>query len=190
MIDMKKLLLVLLLTSKALLAQLVNTNPDTVCFETNVYSNYEVTLDPNLLYTWYVDASATIVSGQSTNHITVNWSNTPPGLIVNGVTVQAQTAAGCFSPLKHLDIFIYDVNVSFTQVNDICENDGCVSLLGIPQNGLWSGTGTFENTFCPNISGTGTFNVVYTYTNAGCSFLNTMNINVIPMPILQPIGHD
>jgi hypothetical protein len=180
----------LLLASNALIAQLVSTNPDTVCFGSNTPSNYEVALDPNLSYTWFINAPATLISGQGTNHIVVDWSNIPPGLIVNGIAVQAQTAAGCTSPPTYLDIFIYDVNVSLTQVNDLCEDDGCVSLLGIPQNGSWSGLGIFGSAFCPNISGTGTFSVTYTYTDAGCTFSSSMNINVIPTPILLPIQHD
>ena len=92
--------------------------------------------------------------------------------------------------MRYLDIFIYDVNISLTQVSDLCEDDGCVSLLGIPQNGSWSGLGIFGSAFCPNISGTGTFNVTYTYTDAGCTFSNSMNISVIPTPTLLPIEHD
>ena len=64
-----------------------NTIP---CILTNV--TYTVTAVSGLTYDWTVPANASIISGQGTNTITVQWTNTTPGQ----VCVQANNV-GCLS---------------------------------------------------------------------------------------------
>ena len=187
---MIKKLIYLLLLPLSLMAQLVTTNPDTVCYQSLMPSNYEVAPDPTLTYVWMVQPPAVIVSGQGTNHVLVDWSSFPTGLIINAISVQGYNSAGCNTPAKFLNVFIYNEVVSFTQAQDVCEDDNCITLVGMPPNGVWSGVGVQNNMFCPTISGVGNFNLIYTYSNAGCSFINTMFIDVIPIPNLSPIQHD
>ncbi|NBP58364.1 hypothetical protein EBU71_17895 [bacterium] len=189
---MKKLLFLLSLISLPLLSysQLTTINPDTVCFGSVNSSIYQVTNTLGLTYNWTIVAPGAITSGQGTNQITVDWSNANPGLIPNAVQVQASNATGCLSPLLTLNVFIYDVNPTFTQINDLCDGSPCQNLIANPQGGIWTGTGVVNSTFCPNNSGIGSFNLTYTYSDGGCDFTTIMNVNVIQLPILSPIEHD
>jgi hypothetical protein len=47
----------------------------------------------------------------------------------------------------------------------LCENEGPLTLTGVPSGGLYSGTGVSANKFYPASAGVGTYNIVYTYTN-------------------------
>jgi hypothetical protein len=182
---MKKLLTLLTLLPSLAFAQLTTINPDTVCYQTGG-SIYEVTPTAGLIYTWGVVAPGTITGGQGTNQIQVDWSAAAPGLIPGAIQVQASNNIGCLSPIVTLDVFIYNVNVTYVQITDICENSPCIPLVGFPNGGTWSGT--LNNEFCP--PNPGLYNLIYTYTNAGCTFVNAMQINVLPLPMLLPIEHN
>jgi len=185
---MKKLLTFLALLPSLAFAQLTTINPDTVCYQTGG-SIYEVTATAGLTYIWNVTAPGVITGGQGTNQIQVDWSAVAPGLMTNAVQVQASNNIGCLSPVITLDVFIYDVNVTYVQIADICENSPCIPLVGFPNGGTWSGLGTtINNEFCP--PNLGLYNLTYTYTNAGCTFVNAMQINVLPLPMLLPIEHN
>ncbi len=87
---MKKLLtsLVVLFVSVVSYSQtFTTTQPDTVCFGSTTPSTYQVANIGSGTYTWTIPACASIVSGQGTNQIQVNWSNCPAGLIPNAVSV-------------------------------------------------------------------------------------------------------
>jgi hypothetical protein len=186
---MKKLLLLLTLLPSLVLAQFTTINPDTVCYQTNG-SIYNVTPTAGLTYTWNVLAPGVITNGQGTNQIEVDWSAAAPGLIVNAVQVQAANNIGCLSPVVTLNVFIYEVNIVLTPLPDMCETAACVNLQGNPSGGFWSGIGVVNNQFCPTTSGSGTFNLTYTYDNAGCTFISVMSVNVLPQPMLLPIEHN
>ena len=63
--------------------------------------------------------------------------------------------------------------------NTVCQQDGAVTLIGVPSGGTYSGTGVTGNSFNPSTAGTGTFVVTYTYTdNNSCSNSSTTNITV------------
>ena len=163
---MKKLfLLFFILLNTAVFGQLVTTNPDTVCYQSQSLSQYQVTSIGAGTYTWTVPACATITSGQGTNSIQVNWSNCPPGLINNAVSVIYTSQAGCPSPAVNLNVLIYQVVPSITPIGPFCVTDPCVALSGLPAGGVWSGNGVILNEFCPINSGQ--FNLTYTYSNAG-----------------------
>lgn len=75
--------------------------------------------------------------------------------------------------------------------NTVCLDGGLVNLLGTPSGGSFTGTGIVGNTFDPYISGLGTFNVTYSYSDInGCSASVTQNINVFSgsAPILQAVS--
>jgi hypothetical protein len=186
---MKKLLTLLSLIPSLVLGQLTTINPDTVCYQTGG-SIYEVTPTTGLIYNWTVTAPGIITGGQSTNQIQVDWSASNPGLIVGGVQVQASNNIGCLSPVVVLDVFIYDVNPTLTLLPNMCEGSSCVTLNGNPTGGVWSGIGVSVGEFCPTISGSGPFDLTYTYNNAGCTFISVMSVNVLPQPMLLPIEHN
>lgn len=187
---MKKLLILLTLLPSLVFAQLTTINPDTVCFGSVNGSIYQVTPTVGLTYNWTVAPPGIITSGPGTNQITVNWSNANPGLIPNAVQVQASNNIGCLSPVVTLDVFIYDVNLILTSLADMCEGGNCVTLVATPTGGVWNGLGVIANQFCPNNSGVGSFNLTYTYSNAGCTFISVMSVNVLAQPMLLPIEHN
>lgn len=188
---MKKLILLffVLLTTTAF-SQLVTTNPDTVCYQTQALSQYQVTSIGAGTYNWTVPACATITSGQGTNSINVNWSNCPPGLIINGVSVVYTSQAGCPSPPVNLNVLIYQVVPTITAIGPFCVTDPCVPLVGTPAGGIWTGPGVVNGQFCPQVAGPGASTITYTYSNGGCTFTATTNTGVSPQPTLTPIQHN
>lgn len=188
---MKKLvLLFFVLLSTVAFGQLTITNPDTVCYQSQSLSQYQVASIGAGNYTWTVPACATITSGQGTNSINVNWSNCPPGLITNGVSVVFTSAQGCPSNPVNLNVLIYQVVPTIVPVGPFCITDPCVPLVGTPAGGIWSGTGIVNGQFCPQVAGAGTSTITYTYTNGGCTFTSTSNTGVSPQPTLTPIQHN
>ncbi len=188
---MKKLLtLIFLILNVTAFAQLTTTNPDTVCYQSNTPSQYQVTSVGAGTYTWTVPPCATIISGQGTNSINVNWSNCPPGLITNGVSVVYTNAQGCQSPAVNLNVLIFQIVPTITQIGPFCQTDPCQNLVGSPVGGQWSGTGVVNGQFCPQVSGPGTWTINYMVSQSGCSFMGSINTVVAPQPTLTPIQHN
>jgi hypothetical protein len=188
---MKNLVLLsFLFLTTILFGQLTTTNPDTVCYQSQSLSQYQVASIGAGAYTWTVPACATITSGQGTNQIQVNWSNCPPGLINNAVSVIYTSQAGCPSPAVNLNVLIYQVVPTITPIGPFCVTDPCVALVGLPAGGTWTGNGVVNGQFCPGNAGPGAATITYTYTNGGCSFTATTNTGVSPQPTLTPIQHN
>jgi hypothetical protein len=60
-----------------------------------------------------------------------------------------------------------------------CLKDAPGTLNANPAGGIWSGTGVSGNSFNPSIAGLGSFNIVYTYSDAnGCSNKDTLIMTV------------
>lgn len=186
---MKKLLLLLTLLPSLVFAKLTIINPDTVC-QGAVSSIYQVPATVGLSYNWTVALPGVITSSPIPNQIQVDWSNALTGLIPNGISVTATDINGCQSLPVNLDVFIYNVNPVLTLLPNMCEGGNCVTLNGNPTGGVWSGIGVLGNEFCPTTSGSGSFNLTYTYNNAGCTFVSVMSVNVFPQPMLLPIEHN
>jgi hypothetical protein len=185
---MKKLLFIAaLMISSATWSQLTTTNPDTVCFQTSTLSTYQVPSVGTGTYTWTVPACATLVSGQGTNSIQVNWSACPAGLINNAISVAYTSASGCSATPVTLNVLIYQVTPSITPVGPFCANDPCVTLAATTAGGTWSGTGVTGNQYCP---GTSNSLITYTYTKSGCTFTANTGAVVNPTPVLSPIQHN
>ena len=163
----------------------ITTTPDTVCVGA-VGENYWVTNTAGSTYDWTVSGGGgTISSGQGTDAITVDWGNTP-GLFPLAIEVIETNANGCTDTVE-LDIFI--LLPTFTQIGPFCEGDPCVVLNGTPAGGTWTGTGVTMTApgvyeFCPTASGT----LNLTYTVGGCSIV--MQVVVNPLPVIGPIFHN
>lgn len=164
-------------------------NPDTVCYQTPG-SVYEFTNTPGITYHWIVTSPGNLVSGQGTNQIQVDWSTAVPGLIPNAVYCYGTNNIGCSTDTVYLDVFIYYVNLLLTPVADMCYGSPCQDLIANPNGGVWDGVGVVSDQFCPDISGSGTFTIGYTYTSNDCIFNNSMPINVYPLPVISPIQHN
>jgi uncharacterized delta-60 repeat protein len=91
-----------------------------------------------------------------------------------------------------------------TVTSPVCVNNSAISLIGSPAGGVFSGNGVVGSNFNPAISGTGTFTVSYTYTDAnnctasasqpvivnacvGLADLETKKITIYPNPTINKI---
>ncbi len=189
---MKKIIFILFTIISLTLSAQVTTNPDTICIGSTSEMYQIDALGAGYTYTWNVAAPGTIVSGQGTNQIFVNWSTAPSGLITNAISVIATGPAptSCVSTPVTLNVFILEIIPTITAIGPFCEGSACVNLTGTPVGGAFTGIGVVANQFCPAISGTGTFTITYTITQAGCTFTATTNVVVNPIPVLTPIEHN
>jgi hypothetical protein len=193
---MKKLLIFLmLLMSSISFSQLSTTNPDTVCYQSTTLSTYTVPSIGSGTYTWTVTSPGVITTGQGTNSISVNWSTASLGLITNGVSVtySSPAPANCPATPVNLNVLIYQVIPTINVLGPFCESDPCVTLVGTPAGGTWSGLGVSGNQFCPDnvTNGTNaTSTVTYTVGSAGCTFSTSVVVPVYGTPTLQPIQHN
>ncbi|MCX6269720.1 MAG: cohesin domain-containing protein [Bacteroidetes bacterium] len=74
-------------------------------------------------------------------------------------------------------------SVTLEPVGPVCIDAAPVALVGSPEGGEFQGIGINNNTFDPAISGVGTFEIAYTYTDGnGCSNFATQTILVSPLP--------
>lgn len=193
---MKKVLFILMtMISSISLSQLSTVNPDTVCYQSTALSTYTIPSVGSGTYTWTVTAPGVITAGQGTNSISVNWSAAAPGLITNGVSVtySSPAPANCPATPVNLNVLIYQVIPTITALGPFCESDPCVTLVGTPAGGTWSGLGVSGNQFCPDNVTNGTnavSTVTYTVTAGGCTFSTTTTVPVYGTPTLSPIQHN
>lgn len=176
-------------------SQLTTTNPDTVCYQSATLSTYTVPSVGSGAYTWTVTAPGVITAGQGTNSISVNWSAASPGLITNGVSVtySSPAPANCPATPVNLNVLIYQVVPTISALGPFCESDPCVTLVGSPIGGTWSGTGVVGNQFCPDNVANGsnaTSTVTYTVGSAGCTYSTSVVVPVYGTPTLSPIQHN
>jgi gliding motility-associated-like protein len=155
---------------------------DTVCWQDD-NEIYSVIEQSGVTYTW--DAIGSIITGQGTDSITVDWSNITPGYIPGGVMVTPELN-GCIGLPSTFDLFILNVDPTIQSLGPFCEYDDSTLLVGNPIGGVFSGTGVASAYFNPqNTVGVNT--VQYTYTLSGCSFDTTTLVTVYPKPILDSI---
>ncbi len=83
-------------------------------------------------------------------------------------------------------------SVSLGTLADVCENDSPFTMYaGSPAGGDYVGTGISNNVFYAQVSGLGTFNVIYTFIDFnGCSDTATNKITVNPSPDASFSGLD
>ena len=108
-------------------------------------------------YTWN--------TGANTSAITVNPTGTTvytvSGNLTGCSTGASQTATITVNTLPA---------VSLATISPMCVNSSPVMLMGSPSGGTYTGPGVSGSMFDPSMSGTGTFNIMYYYTDANnCS---------------------
>ncbi|MCX6271613.1 MAG: HYR domain-containing protein [Bacteroidetes bacterium] len=81
---------------------------------------------------------------------------------------------------KKSNILIFDIPA------DICSNHDPIPLEADPPGGIFSGPGVIDNTFYPDLAGSGVFEITYTYENlsTGCVFDGSYIITVHPAPVI------
>lgn len=84
-----------------------------------------------------------------------------------------------------------NLNVSLASLNSVCENDSAFVLTGgSPSGGTYTGVGISGGIFDPNISGPGSFQITYSYTDTnGCtdSASKSLQVYAAPSAILSPL---
>jgi gliding motility-associated-like protein len=169
---------------------IVTTGPinasDTVCYGSSSES-YQVPLQPGYTYSW--SSVGSILSGQGTDSINVDWSGVSSGFVPGGVMVTAYNANGCYSLPVTFDINVFRVLPTIQPVSPLCEYDTIFNLIGSPVGGVFSGTGITASLFDPSIS-VGINTITYLYTQSGCSFDTTTTITVYPRPLIDLLAPD
>jgi gliding motility-associated-like protein len=155
---------------------------DTICWQSN-NASYLTTSQPGVTLNW--NSIAPITFGQGSDSITVDWSSTPPGLVVNAVQVTPELN-GCVGTTQTFDVYILNIDPVIQSQQDLCEYDDTITLNAIPTGGQFSGVGIVGNQFIPNVA-IGTNDITYTYQLSGCIFDTTTQITVYPTPILDSI---
>ncbi len=76
--------------------------------------------------------------------------------------------------------------VSLNPISSVCANAPAFSLSGgNPAGGIYSGTGVTAGIFNPSVAGPGTWNIIYTYTDANsCTNSNTKPVTVFAVPVV------
>ena len=185
---MKPLLLLLFLLSSLAKAQLTTINPDTVCLGSSG-SLYQIPIVPLATdYIWTVASPGSIISGQGTQQIQVDWSSAGPGLIGSAVSVEVITS--CPSTPVTLDVFVLSVNPIIDPLGPFCSSDPCVPLVASPLGGQFIGSGVVGSTFCPSSALLGINSIQYVYTLGGCTFTSPITVSVNGSQSIGPIQHD
>jgi len=184
---MRKLLSLLFIILPILsYSQFTTANPDTVCIGSTA-ATYQVDNVLGYVYTWSAATPGVITSGQGSNTITVDWSESNAGLIQEGISVFATNEFGCVGDPIFLDVFILEI-IPTVDPLVFCEGDPCEDITFSPPGGVLTGPNVIGNQYCPDLPGTTT--VTYEISEAGCIFTATAQIITNPIPILQNISHD
>jgi gliding motility-associated-like protein len=173
---------------------LVSEYIDTVCYLDSSPNIYEVT--QNLMigahsYLWQSNIpNLNIMSGQSSNSITVDYSNLSPGLYTNAISVILidtsffipNQPVVCWSTPVSIDALVLQVYPTIDTIGPFCSNDSCFFVNSSPQNGLLYGDGIFSNYFCPTDSNIGINNITYEISIQSCFFDTTVQFIVNESP--------
>ncbi len=105
-------------------------------------------------------------------------------------TLTVSNAYGCTSS-DTVNVFVEAYpNVNVANIPDVCQGSADITLTqGTPSGGTYSGTYVTNGVFSPSASGVGTFDIIYSYTNAtGCSNSDTNTITVNSLPTVSFSG--
>ena len=113
-----------------------------------------------------------VAAGIGTHNITYTYSN--------GICTNSNTQSTIYNPIS---------SVSFSGLGaSYCQNASAVSLSGTPTGGTFSGNGISGNIFNPATAGSGTHNILYTYSNGNCTKSDTQSVIVNPLPTVSFSG--
>lgn len=178
------LLIVISVCSTGIWAQPGTEDPDHACL--NSTEDYWVIDTPGSTYDWVLSGGGTIMSGQGTSAISINW--TSEGTFVLSVTETLTGTTHCTGVPVTLNIIVDPLPLATASANTPNAGDD-LNLTGGPAGMAsygWTGPGGFTSTLQnPVIPGVTTdASGVYTLTvtnSAGCSATATVNVTVIPV---------
>ena len=123
--------------------------------------------------------------GNGVNNNIFNPETAGPG--IHTITYTYTDVNGCTDSCTQNISVLNSPNVTFDPLSNVCDNTQAFTLTGgLPDGGTYSGDGTDNGIFDPEISGPGTYTITYTYTDmtTSCSDTITQNISVISSPVI------
>jgi gliding motility-associated-like protein len=156
---------------------------DTICWH-STSETYSIPVQPNYTYQW--SSVGTIISGQGSSTINVDWSALNGGYIPGAVQVTGFDINGCPSLPVDVDIEILNILPVIQPVGPFCSYDEFVGLQATPIGGAFTGVGVIDPNFTPG-DAIGTNTITYTYTQSGCVFDTVTQVTVYPQPTISPI---
>jgi len=175
------LLIILSAASQGIWAQPSTTDPDHACL--NSTEDYWVTDTPGSTYNWILSGGGTIIQGQGSSAIRINW--TSPGTFILSVTETLSSSTSCIGAPVTLNIVVDPLLVPTATANSPFTG-GDLNLIGGP-DGMASYSWTGPNGFTSSVQNpviTGVTNAaagIYTLTitnSAGCSASTTVSVTV------------
>lgn len=175
------LLIILSAASQGIWAQPSTTDPDHACL--NSTEDYWVTDTPGSTYNWILSGGGTIIQGQGSSAIRINW--TSPGTFILSVTETLSSSTSCIGAPVTLNIVVDPLPVPTATANSPFTG-GDLNLIGGP-DGMASYSWTGPNGFTSSVQNpviTGVTNAaagIYTLTitnSAGCSASTTVSVTV------------
>ncbi len=122
-----------------------------------------------------------------------SWSNgsfDPSTVVSPGLTTSLQVSGIDLNGCRSTDQITVVVNalpvVSFGSISDLCQDSPSIPLNNAsPAGGNYLGPGVSSNSFDPQLTGSGTFGLVYTFSDAnGCTNSDSGQITVNPLPVI------
>jgi hypothetical protein len=161
----------------ALSAPAAISGPASLCEKETLVIYSADTVSGSNSYNWTVPAGSTIISGQGSSSIAVNFGSTS-----GNITVEAVNSCGSSPPATFPVTLNPLPNVSFTLPSDtLCDNDVITLSGGSPANGIYSGPGIAPGSgiFDAMVAGTGLHTLTYTFQDTNsCIDSATANIFV------------
>jgi gliding motility-associated-like protein len=165
------------------------TGLDTLCFNSNNNTYLVTSPFANLTYNW-TTTIGNITSGQTTPQINLDVNGVNAGNYTNAISVIGTDVNGCFSPAQNFTITILNIIPQITQIGPFCIYDDCQLLTALPTGGQFTGPGVNGNQFCPQQSNIPISQIIYTYNQSNCTFIQTSDITVYPRPNITQIDPD
>ena len=160
---------------------------DTVCFESTSDVFNVPDMGPGWTYQW--STIGIVTSNPTPSSAEIDWSLVPPGFIPGAVDVIGINPSGCLSLPVSYDLTIFELEPSILQIGPFCSTENCVNLSAQPVGGNFTINGLNVTQFCPNTN-TSTDDIIYTYTQSGCTFDDTINVTVNPQPFITDMSPD
>ena len=195
---LKILLLVsaVFLTSNQMIAQ-TNTSPtQTVCVGSLAEPYLINPPTSGSTYQWTLTGGGTIVTGQGTNAITIDWGMIPGG--PHTLSVIETDASSCPGTPITVDVTVNSLDDATFTLTDYCDGSANSATVTGTLGGIFTFTApspTGGETIDPltgeitgGIAGT-TYSVTYTTPTGPCSQTSTQTVMVNPLPITGPINH-
>jgi hypothetical protein len=170
------------------------SGPETACLNADeIYMNDNI---PDYSYEWIVSGGS-VIEGQNTNQITINWDNPETGQVI---LILTDMNSGC-QKSDTLDVLINALpSPEVSGTGAVCQgsSDVVYSTPSVEGDGYeWTVTGgditggqnSNEITVTWGEAGTGTVAVNETITATGCQAESSMEVTINPLPVVN-LGND